>query len=144
MMDFYAVLDQVVALLQRRGRVTYSALKLQFHLDDEQLAVLKDELLYAHPQVVEDAGRGLRWTDDTAAPQTPAPPAPQHAPPPVSQADYSPQGTSPATTPHPPDAERRQLTVLFCDLVDSTAWPASSTPKSCARWCGPIKPPAPR
>src|SRR5438093_3896052 len=61
-MDFYAVLDQVVALLQRRSRVTYNALKLQFHLDDDQLAVLKDELLYAHPQVVDDAGRGLRWT----------------------------------------------------------------------------------
>ena len=34
MMDFYAVFDQVVALLQRRSRVTYNALKLQFHLDD--------------------------------------------------------------------------------------------------------------
>ena len=69
-MDFYAVLDQVVALLHRRSRVTYNALKLQFHLDDDQLAILKDELLYAHPQVVEDAGRGLRWTSDTAAAQT--------------------------------------------------------------------------
>jgi hypothetical protein len=69
MMDFYAVFDQVVALLQRRSRVTYNALKLQFHLDDDQLAVLKDELLYAHPQVVGDAGRGLRWTSDTAATQ---------------------------------------------------------------------------
>ena len=28
-MDLYAVLDQIVALLQRRGRVTYNALKLQ-------------------------------------------------------------------------------------------------------------------
>ena len=28
---------------------------------------------------------------------------------------------SPPTTAHAPDAERRQLTVLFCDLVDSTA-----------------------
>jgi len=84
------------------------------------LAVLKDEILYAHPQVVEDAGRGLRWTGDTAAPQIPAPPAPQYAPPPVGQADDPPQGAAPPTTPHPPDAERRQLTVLFCDLVDST------------------------
>ena len=75
-MDFYAVLDHVVALLQQRGRVTYNALKLQFHLDDEQLAVLKDELLYAHPQVVEDAGRGLRWTGDMPATQAPAPPVP--------------------------------------------------------------------
>src|SRR5262249_23950359 len=119
-MDFYAVLDHVVALLQQRGRVTYNALKLQFSLDDDQIAVLKDELLYAHPQVVEDAGRGLRWTGETAAAQTPAPSAPQHAPPPISQADYPPPVTSPPTTPHPPDAERRQLTVLFCDLVDST------------------------
>ena len=79
-MDFYDVLDHVVALLQRRGRVTYNALKLQFSLDDEQLAVLKDELLYAHPQVVDDAGRGLRWTGDTAATQAPAPPVPQPAP----------------------------------------------------------------
>src|SRR5262249_8476407 len=31
-----------------------------------------------------------------------------------------PQGISPAP-PQAPDAERRQLTVLFCDLVDSTA-----------------------
>jgi predicted ATPase/class 3 adenylate cyclase len=120
MMEFFDVLDQVVALLQRRSRVTYNALKLQFHLDDEQLAVLKDELLYAHPQVVEDAGRGLRWTSDTAAPQTSTPPVPPHAPPPVSSADDPPPVTSPPTTPHPPEAERRQLTVLFCDLVDST------------------------
>jgi class 3 adenylate cyclase/predicted ATPase len=120
MMDFYTVLDQVVALLQRRGRVTYNALKLQFHLDDEQLAVLTDELLYAHPQVVEDAGRGLRWASDTAAAQMPAPPAPQHTPAPVGLADDPPPVTFPPTTPHPPEAERRQLTVLFCDLVDST------------------------
>jgi hypothetical protein len=50
--------------------VTYNALKLQFRLDDDQLAVLKDELLYAHPQVVDDAGRGLRWTGDTATTPT--------------------------------------------------------------------------
>ena len=29
-MDLYDVLDQIVALLQQRGRVTYNALKLQF------------------------------------------------------------------------------------------------------------------
>jgi hypothetical protein len=36
-MDFYAVLDQVLALLRQRRRVSYRALKVQFHLDDEQL-----------------------------------------------------------------------------------------------------------
>jgi TOMM system kinase/cyclase fusion protein len=129
MMDFYAVLDQVVALLQRRGRVTYNALKLQFGMDDDQLAILKDELLYAHPQVVEDAGRGLRWTSDTAAAQTPAPAATPHAPPPVGQADDLPPVTSPSITPHSPEAERRQLTVLFCDLVDSTVLASQLDPE---------------
>ena len=116
-MDVYDVLDQIVALLQRRGRMTYNALKLQFHLDDDQLAVLKEELLYAHPQVVDDAGRGLHWTGDTAVTQAPVPQSP---PQPVSQADYPLQDTSPRMTPRPPEAERRQLTVLFCDLADST------------------------
>src|SRR5215813_13564278 len=119
-MEFYNILDQIVALLQRRGRVTYNALKFQFTLDDDQLAVLKDELLYAHPQVVDDAGRGLRWTDDTATTQAPAPPAPPHAPQPVTQAAHPPQDASPRTTPRSPEAERRQLTVLFCELADST------------------------
>ena len=37
MMDFYAVLDQVLALLRQRGRVSYRALKRQFDLDDAYL-----------------------------------------------------------------------------------------------------------
>ena len=45
-MTFEEILDHAMAMLQRRGRVTYNALKLQFQLDDDQLAVLKDELLW--------------------------------------------------------------------------------------------------
>jgi hypothetical protein len=76
-MDFYAVLDQAVDLLRQRGRVTYRALKLQFQLDDDQLEALKDELLYAHPQVVDDAGRGWLWTRaPEAAPPSAVAPAP--------------------------------------------------------------------
>jgi hypothetical protein len=52
-MTFEEILDQALAMLQRRGRVTYGALKLQFHLDDNQLTILKDDLLYAHDQVVD-------------------------------------------------------------------------------------------
>ncbi|MGH8064441.1 MAG: adenylate/guanylate cyclase domain-containing protein [Candidatus Entotheonellia bacterium] len=33
----------------------------------------------------------------------------------------APPVTSSPVAPHPPDAERRQLTVMFCDLVDSTS-----------------------
>ena len=68
-LDFFAVLDHVLARLHSHGRVTYNALKLQFHLDDAALAVLKEELLYTHPEVVDDVGRGLVWTGaPTSAP----------------------------------------------------------------------------
>ena len=59
-------------MLQRRGRLTYSTLKRQFQLDDAALDDLKEELLYAHPQVVDDAGRGLVWTGDTGCTDAPA------------------------------------------------------------------------
>jgi class 3 adenylate cyclase len=102
-MTFEDILDQALALLQRRGRVTYGTLQRQFALDAAALEDLKDALLYAHPQVVDDPGRGLRWTEEGAA--TPV---------------VSPAAPPPAAPRAPPDAERRQLTVLFCDLVDST------------------------
>ena len=47
-MDFYAILDQVIALLKQRGRASYRALKVQFNLDDASLNVLKDELINVH------------------------------------------------------------------------------------------------
>jgi hypothetical protein len=78
-MTFEEILDQAMAMLQRRGRVTYRMLRLQFQLDEEQLEALKDELLFAHPQVHDEAERGLVWTGD---PDT-APPASAPAEPPV-------------------------------------------------------------
>jgi class 3 adenylate cyclase len=118
-MDFYDILDQVLALLKQRGRASYRALKVQFHLDDESLEALKEELLYAHA-VVDDQGRGLVWTGDgagtTATPSQP----PQAIPSPLPQDLPSVQPASPVMTSRTPEAERRQLTVMFCDLVDST------------------------
>ena len=68
-MGFYEILDQVVDLQRQRGRVTYRALQREFQLDEDALADLKGELLYAHPEVRDDAGRGLVWssTPDTAS-----------------------------------------------------------------------------
>jgi class 3 adenylate cyclase len=114
-MDFYHVLEQVLALLQRHQRVTYRAVQRQFGLDEEALADLKDALLYAHPEVRDDAGRGLVWTGDTETPVSPASSSRLHAPPPAASS--------------PPDAERRQLTVLFCDLVDSTVLASQLDPE---------------
>src|SRR5262245_14809790 len=61
-MTFEEILDQAMAMLQRRGRVTYQTLKLQFQLDEEHLEALKEAILYTSPQVHDDAGRGLVWT----------------------------------------------------------------------------------
>jgi class 3 adenylate cyclase len=110
-MDFYAICAHVIALLHRESRVPYRVLKLQFQLDEETLEALKDDLIYAKRLAVDEDGRVLVWTGGTDVPSPATSPAPQLAPPQVSH--------GPATSP-PPDAERRQLTVLFCDLVDST------------------------
>jgi hypothetical protein len=66
-MTFEEILDAVIAMLQRRGRVTYSTLKRQFQLDEDALSDLKEELLFAHPQVRDEAGRGLVWIGDTGS-----------------------------------------------------------------------------
>ncbi len=43
-MTFEEVLDQAIAMLRRRSRLTYRMLQLQFHLDEAHLEALKDEL----------------------------------------------------------------------------------------------------
>jgi hypothetical protein len=74
-MSFEELLDQAIAMLRRRGRVTYRTLKLQFNLDDDQLEALKEELLYSQSQVFDEDGRDLVWTGDTnPAATSPRPP----------------------------------------------------------------------
>src|SRR5881396_3635218 len=75
-MTFDEILDQIITLLKRQGRVSYSALKRRFDLNDDYLNDLKDELLYVHP-VQGDNGRGLIWTGDAASGQAVAAPAAQ-------------------------------------------------------------------
>jgi hypothetical protein len=118
-MDFYAVVDQVLALLRSRGRVPYRALKLQLQVDDDAIEALKDELIHAQHVAMDEGGRVLVWTGDTGA--TPAPdPTPSPSGPSDPQADMPADVTPRPGEPHVPEAERRQLTVLFRDLVDST------------------------
>jgi len=125
-MDFYAVLDQVLDLLRQRGRVTYNALKRQFGLDEACLQDLKDEIIAAQRLAVDEDGTVLVWTGDV-----PAPPPPAAAP-------ASVRATAPAqhgapltyTPPHLTEkilaarpaleGERKQVTVFFADLKDST------------------------
>jgi class 3 adenylate cyclase/predicted ATPase len=99
-MGFYEILDQVVDLLRRRGRVTYRALKREFQVDDAFLEDLKAELITAQRLAIDEQGEVLVWTGAGDAPER-----------------------------HHPEAERRQLTVLFCDLVDSTVLASQLDPE---------------
>src|SRR5215470_2007055 len=62
--DFVAVVDQAMALLRQRGRLTYRTLQLQFQLDEVHLEALKDEIIYGQRVAVDEAGRVLVWTRD--------------------------------------------------------------------------------
>ena len=48
---------------------------------------------------------------------------------PAHQDDQVPRSPRPPAEPRAPEAERRQLTVLFCDLVDSTALSSQLDPE---------------
>src|SRR5215831_13682395 len=117
-MTFEEILDQAIAMLQRRGRVSYRTLTLQFHLDAESLEALKEELIEVHQLAIDQDGKMLVWTGsaDPSASSWPSSAQVQPAMVAVAPAQIA---ASPGVTPTP-DAERRQLTVLFCDLVDST------------------------
>ena len=110
-MDFVAVVDQVIALLRQRGRVAYRTLQRQFQLDDEAIADLKIELIDAQHLARDEQGSVLVWLGE---------PGSLLAPPATPEAAGA-QTPLSSSAPAMPKAERRQLTVLFCDLVDSTA-----------------------
>src|SRR5262245_52265649 len=115
-MTFDDVLAQIIDLLQREKRVSYRALKRRFALDDEYLEDLKDEIIKAKRLATDEEGSVLVWTGDAQIVTSQADQSPQQ---PAVQEQHPPQVASLPTVP-PLDAERRQLTVMFCDLVDST------------------------
>src|SRR5262249_58007685 len=134
-MRVYGILTLVMALLQRERRVSSWALKQEFGLDDAFIEGWKQELIVAKRVAMDEGGQVLVWTGEVWPPATPAvvqstsieaavtfPPPAQtltpHATPTATPAN------APTSSPDPvrqaPEAERRQVTVLFCDLVDST------------------------
>jgi len=110
-MTFDEVLAQVVELLQREGRITYRALKRRVALDDDYLEDVKGEIIKAKRLAVDEDGEVLVWTGaapgSSAAFQVPS--------------SLQPLASHPQTLDSRLDAaERRQLTVMFIDLVGST------------------------
>ncbi len=118
-MTFQEVLAKVVDWLQHSERVSYRAIKRQFELDDEYLDDLKEAILFAHPQVVDEEARGLVWTNEASPPpeSIPGPIPPKEMP----RDNHNTQSEVQPSTSYTSDAELRQLTVMFCDLAESTS-----------------------
>src|SRR5262249_7043896 len=67
-MNFEEILDHAIAMLQRRGRVTYRTLKRQFQLADDALEDLKGELIYGQRLAADEDGRVLVWMGEEKPP----------------------------------------------------------------------------
>src|SRR5262249_45032374 len=117
---FNEVLSQTIAMLHQHGRVSYRALKRQFAIQDDYLEDLKDAILFAHPEVIDEEGRGLVWTGVAGTPSSAASSlvqSPGHVP-----LAYTPPYLAEKilTAKSALEGERKQVTVLFADLKGST------------------------
>jgi hypothetical protein len=117
---FDEVLEQALEILRRRGRVSYRALQVQFQLDDTMLEILKDEIVEVHQLARDQEGKMLVWTADTASSSVPtSTPAPEQHRTPLT---YTPPYLAEMilTSRSALEGERKQVTVLFADIKDST------------------------
>jgi class 3 adenylate cyclase len=119
-MDFVALVDQVIALLRQRGRVTYrtcsgnsSWMRTLWRISSASCAIPHQEALCEDEQ-------GLIWTDEAR----PTPPAPAR---PAASGAQAPLTYTPSylaeqilTSRSALEGERKQVTVLFADIKDST------------------------
>jgi class 3 adenylate cyclase/predicted ATPase len=100
-MSFLDTIRRARAYLEEQGRVSVRALKLEFGLDDDQLDALIEELVDIQ-QVGARQGKAVVWMGGTLQ---------------AGNAESTPHSAVPTPTPGG-EAERRQLTVMFCELVD--------------------------
>jgi class 3 adenylate cyclase len=141
-MTFEEILDQAIAMLQRRGRLTYGALKRQFQLDDAYLEDLKAELIEGQRLAVDEAGGVLVWRGESVSTPslTTAPPSTRASEPERVPLAYSPAHlaekilTSRSTL----EGERKQVTVLFADLKGSMELLADRDPEEARQILDPV------
>jgi class 3 adenylate cyclase/tetratricopeptide (TPR) repeat protein len=137
-MTFEEILDQAIAMLQRRGRLTYGTLKRQFQLDDAALEDLKNELIEGQRLAVDERGNVLVWAGAEVAPPHPiAFPASRH--------DRAPLAYTPVylaekilTSRSALEGERKQVTVLFADLKGSLELLAERDPEEARQLLDPV------
>jgi class 3 adenylate cyclase/predicted ATPase len=124
---FEEILAQVRELLEREGRVAYRVLKRRFELNDEDLEDVKADLIDAKRVAMDEEGKVLVWAGTTVVSLQLSVDSSSNAvalQPPNTELRTqisSPQTLDPRRQTLDDAAERRQLTVMFCDLVGSTA-----------------------
>src|SRR5712691_12455165 len=105
-MTFEEILDRTLDVLQRRGRVSYRALKRQFELDDTYLDDLKAEIIEVLQLAVDQDNTMLVWLGSSATPPAPPLPAISGAPQPAPQIEFPASApTPPIISHHTPEAE---------------------------------------
>ena len=136
--DFVAVLDQVIALLRQRGRLTYRTLQRQFQLDEVALEDLKEELIYGQRLAVDEDGRVLVWTGATGAtaPVAVAPTETAAATPLTYTPSYLAEKIFMSRSAL--EGERKQVTVLFADLKGSMELLADRDPEEARQLLDPV------
>lgn len=117
-MEFTRILKEVVWSLVTEGRLSYRRIRRDFGLDDEGLADLRFELIDVMRVAADQGGQFLIWAPVAASALAVDVPASQLETVVAPSAPLAP--SSPGAEAALPSAERRQLTVLFCDLVGST------------------------
>jgi len=131
-MDFEQVLKEVVWRLVTEGRIS----KLSFALDDDGLQELRNELIGikrvaadvdGEHLVLASEGRLARPEGAALSKPLPALRLAERLPAPAIERELP--GAAPVAPSAAPDAERRQLTVMFCDLVGSTALSTGMDPE---------------
>jgi Adenylate and Guanylate cyclase catalytic domain len=123
--DFDQVLKEVLWRLVTEGSISYRRIRLNFGLDDDGLKELRRELIGIKRVAADVDGELLIWAPEGRA----ARPEPVALPQPLPALRQAVRPTASAGTAAAPEAERRQLTVMFCDLVGSTALSTGMDPE---------------
>ncbi len=118
-MTFDEILEQVIALLKQQGRVSYGAVRRRYNLDEAYLKDLTDEIIKAQRLATDEDGSVMVWAGDAGV-ESPKPGSQTDQSTPATQEEPPTQINSQPVESHQPSPERRQLTVMFCDLVGST------------------------
>ncbi len=135
-MKFSEIITHATALLQQRGRLSYRTLRMEFNLAEEQLDVLKEQLIDIEALAVDQDGKMLVWVGTDAEREKGKWGKGETR----GKTEWENRGPGEAETATPPpvaytpahlaeriraatvtDGERKTITALFADLKGSTA-----------------------